>query len=448
ARAACGLGRPAALLPRHLPADHDRGGAGDQARRLRGSRMGRALGHRLRRAIPGRPGGGAGRPRAVGAPADRVHGAGGPAGAAARAARHERPHQLRPAAGAAGGDHRRGVRRRGAAGLPGGGSPGHRRRARLPGGRRGRRAGCAVRDSPAARPAARAVQPARHPALPARGAGQGMGQRDHAEPGPQPGLRRLRRAAGRAGGAERCQGHRAASSRPGPAEAGRDRLRRPAARLGRAQPERRQERAGTGPRRMRRMPDAPSAAAAPRPEPFVPQTAPEVLEDLRARLRATRWPDAPEDAGWSLGTDLAHLRELVAYWADGFDWPAQEAALGRLPRFRVALGGLTIHFVHARAAAPAGAEAAGNVLPLVLCHGWPDSFWRYTKVIPLLTDPGAHDADPADAFDVVVPDMPGYGYSSRPAGPALDSIAVADLWARLMSALGYERFGAAGGDIG
>jgi len=196
------------------------------------------------------------------------------------------------------------------------------------------------------------------------------------------------------------------------------------------------------------MPDAPSAAAAPRPEPFVPQTAPEVLEDLRARLRATRWPDAPEDAGWSLGTDLAHLRELVAYWADGFDWPAQEAALGRLPRFRVALGGLTIHFVHARAAAPAGAEAAGNVLPLVLCHGWPDSFWRYTKVIPLLTDPGAHDADPADAFDVVVPDMPGYGYSSRPAGPALDSIAVADLWARLMSALGYERFGAAGGDIG
>src|SRR5919206_4024954 len=95
--------------------------------------------------------------------------------------------------------------------------------------------------------------------------------------------------------------------------------------------------------------------ASPRPEPFTPQTAPAALEDLRVRLRATRWPDAPEDAGWSLGTDLAYLRELVGYWADGFDWPAQQAALARLPRFRVRLGGLGIHFVPARAAAPAGA---------------------------------------------------------------------------------------------
>src|ERR1022692_550004 len=148
---------------------------------------------------------------------------------------------------------------------------------------------------------------------------------------------------------------------------------------------------------MRAMPDA-----LPRPEPFAPQADPAAFEDLRARLSATRWPDAPEDAGWSLGTDLAYLRELVAYWADGFDWPAQEAALARLPRFRVPLGGLGIHFVHVRAAGP-----AGPVLPLVLSHGWPDSFWRYAKVIPLLTDPGAHGADPADAFDVVVPDMPG-----------------------------------------
>ena len=181
----------------------------------------------------------------------------------------------------------------------------------------------------------------------------------------------------------------------------------------------------------------------PSPEPFTAQAAPAALEDLRARLRATRWPDAPQDAGWSLGTDVAYLRELVAYWADGFDWPAQEAALARLPRFRVALGGPGIHFVHARAAAP-----TGPVLPLVLSHGWPDSFWRYTKVIPLLTDPGAHGADPADAFDVVVPDMPGFGYSDRPTGPPLDSIAVAGLWAELMDVLGYARFGAAGGDIG
>ena len=181
----------------------------------------------------------------------------------------------------------------------------------------------------------------------------------------------------------------------------------------------------------------------PRPEPFISQTAPGALEDLRARLRATRWPDAPADAGWSLGTDLDYLRELVAYWADGFDWPAQEAALARLPRFRVRIGGLGIHFVHVRAAAP-----AGPVLALVLSHGWPDSFWRYAKVIPLLADPGAHGADPADAFDVVVPDMPGFGYSDHPAGPALDSIAVAGLWAELMGVLGYARFGAAGGDMG
>jgi len=192
------------------------------------------------------------------------------------------------------------------------------------------------------------------------------------------------------------------------------------------------------------MPDALT-----RPEPFVAQTAPAVIEDLRARLRATRWPDAPQDAGWSLGTDVGYLRELVGYWAEEFDWPAQEAALAQLPRFRVPLGGLGIHFVHARAAAPTGrAGSAGPVLPLVLSHGWPDSFWRYAKVIPLLTDPGAHGADPADAFDVVVPDMPGYGYSDRPAGPVLNSIDVAGLWAELMRVLGYERFGAAGGDIG
>jgi pimeloyl-ACP methyl ester carboxylesterase len=190
---------------------------------------------------------------------------------------------------------------------------------------------------------------------------------------------------------------------------------------------------------MRHVPDASLC-----PEPFSPLVPSATLDDLRSRLRATRWPDAPDDAGWSLGTDVGYLRELVGYWADGFDWLAQEAALAQLPRFRLQLGDLRIHFVHARAVG----SSAGPVLPLVLSHGWPDSFWRYVKVIPLLTDPGAHGADPADAFDVVVPDMPGYGYSDRPAGPLLDSIAVASVWAELMSALGYPRFGAAGGDIG
>src|ERR1035441_4781703 len=149
--------------------------------------------------------------------------------------------------------------------------------------------------------------------------------------------------------------------------------------------------------------------ASPRPEPFVPQTVPAALEDLRARLRVTRWKEAP----------------------------------ARPPRFRVQLGAPGSHFPHARAAAQ-----TEPVLPLVLCHGWPDSFWRYTKGISLLSDPGAHGAGPADAFHVVVPDMPGYGYSARATGPALDSIAVAGFWAELMGVLGYARFGAAGGDIG
>ena len=179
------------------------------------------------------------------------------------------------------------------------------------------------------------------------------------------------------------------------------------------------------------------------PEPFTAETDPAALADLRARLRATRWPDAPEDAGWALGTDLDYLRQLVEYWAEEFDWPAQEARLNELPRFRAQVGGHGIHFVHARAVAP-----TGPVLPLVLSHGWPDSFWRYTKVIGLLTDPGAHGADPADAFDVVVPDLPGFGYSDIPTGPALNSIEVAGLWAELMDGLGYARYGAAGGDIG
>ncbi|TDO31655.1 pimeloyl-ACP methyl ester carboxylesterase [Paractinoplanes brasiliensis] len=170
--------------------------------------------------------------------------------------------------------------------------------------------------------------------------------------------------------------------------------------------------------------------------PTLPPAEPAALDDLRARLRATRWPDTPEEAGWELGADVGYLRELVEYWADGFDWRKQEAALNEFPHVR--RNG--IHAIHARGRGPAP-------FPLLLCHGWPDSFWRYLKVIPLLTDPGAHGGDPADAFDVVVPDMPGFGYSERPAQP-LNSIDVANLWAALMTDLGHRRFGAAGGDMG
>ncbi|RZS79953.1 pimeloyl-ACP methyl ester carboxylesterase [Motilibacter rhizosphaerae] len=172
-------------------------------------------------------------------------------------------------------------------------------------------------------------------------------------------------------------------------------------------------------------------------EPFTVHVDEEALEGLRSRLRATRWPDLPADPAWSLGADPAYLRELVDHWSEEFDWRAQEAALAAHPRVLVHLGNLRVHAVHVRAAS--GAPA----LPLVLCHGWPDSSWRFEKVLDLLTDP----ADPADAFDVVVPDMPGYGWSDAPRTP-LDSITVAGLWAQLMPALGYERFGAAGGDIG
>ena len=184
----------------------------------------------------------------------------------------------------------------------------------------------------------------------------------------------------------------------------------------------------------------------PIPTPFSAQVTAEELTDLRARLRATRWPDAPEDAGWSLGSDVDYLRQLVEYWAEEFDWTAQEAALARIPRFRIELGGLGIHFAQVQGVRAAGSTS--KAMPLILSHGWPDSFWRYSKVIPLLTDPGSHGADPDDAFDVVVPDMPGFGYSDKPVGAPLNSIDVAGLCAELMDALGYYRFGAAGGDIG
>jgi pimeloyl-ACP methyl ester carboxylesterase len=182
-------------------------------------------------------------------------------------------------------------------------------------------------------------------------------------------------------------------------------------------------------------------------EPVTLVADPAAVADLRSRLRGTRWPDAPEGSGWSLGTDVGYLRDLVRTWAEDFDWAAQVAALARHPRFRAEVGPdrLGVHLVHVRATpAPDGTPA----LPLLLCHGWPDSSWRYTKVIDLLTDPGAHGADPADAFDVVVPEMPGFGWSDAPRGAPLDSIAVAGLWAELMTTLGYPRFGAAGGDVG
>jgi pimeloyl-ACP methyl ester carboxylesterase len=172
---------------------------------------------------------------------------------------------------------------------------------------------------------------------------------------------------------------------------------------------------------------------------FAPRTDPALIEDLRVRLRATRWDALGTSGGgaapWELGADVAYLRELMEYWADGFDWPAREEELNRLPRSFVEVGGTGIHVIHSVVDRADGAEPAPALL---LAHGWPDSFWRYLKVIPLL----------AGEFDLVIPDMPGYGYSDTPAGRVLDSRDVAALWAELMTRLGYERFFVAGGDIG
>ncbi|MDF2805768.1 MAG: multidrug transporter [Cellulosimicrobium sp.] len=183
-------------------------------------------------------------------------------------------------------------------------------------------------------------------------------------------------------------------------------------------------------------------------ESFTPRIPDAVVEDLRSRLRATRWVDAPDDLGWTAGTDVAYLRDLLAYWADGFDFAAHQEQLAALPSRRATIDGTRVHLLHALSTSRSDDAPP---LPLLLAHGWPDSAWRYRKVVLLLTVPGA-GTTPADAgrrtFDLVVPDMPGFGFSDVPAGPTPDNRAVAALWAELMTALGYDRFLVAGGDMG
>jgi pimeloyl-ACP methyl ester carboxylesterase len=166
-----------------------------------------------------------------------------------------------------------------------------------------------------------------------------------------------------------------------------------------------------------------------------------VLADLQERLASTRLPDAETAAGWEAGTSPAFLRRLVQHWRTGFDWRLQEAAINRFAHFRAPVDGLSIHFIHERG-------RGGKPLPLVLTHGYPDSFLRFSKLIPLLTDPAAHGGDAADSFDVVVPSLPGYGFSQAPEHEG-DTFRIGDLWHKLMTReLGYERFGAHGGDWG
>ena len=177
-------------------------------------------------------------------------------------------------------------------------------------------------------------------------------------------------------------------------------------------------------------------------QPFSIQVSDEVLADLKHRIAGTRWPDEVIDAGWDFGTNLDYLKSLSSYWRDEFDWRAQEAMLNRFAQFRAEIDGFGIHFIHERGKGP-------NPLPLIFTHGWPDSFLRMYKIIPMLTDPASYGGDPADSFDVVVPSLPGFGFSDRPHERGMNSAYTAGLWARLMTGvLGYRRFAAAGGDIG
>ena len=172
---------------------------------------------------------------------------------------------------------------------------------------------------------------------------------------------------------------------------------------------------------------------------YVPQA---LLEDLTARLADTRWPDEIPGAGWDYGTDPTYLRELVEYWRAEYDWRAQERALNEFDHFRATVDGLGVHFIHARGKGP-------DPFPLIISHGWPGSVVEMLKIIPILTDPASHGGDPADSFDVVVPSLPGYGFSDKPSERGMSNTRIAGMWRSLMTeGLGYQRFGAQGGDWG
>jgi pimeloyl-ACP methyl ester carboxylesterase len=175
--------------------------------------------------------------------------------------------------------------------------------------------------------------------------------------------------------------------------------------------------------------------------PFRIETPPAQLDDLRTRLRRTRWPDKETVGDWSQGVPLGFLRELCRYWADGYNWPERERRLNALPQFRTEIGGLGIHFVHVRSPQP-------DALPLLLTHGWPGSIAEFAKVIGPLTDPVGHGGEPGDAFHVICPSLPGYGFSDKPAEPGWDVGRIASAWVTLMERLGYPRFAAQGSDWG
>jgi pimeloyl-ACP methyl ester carboxylesterase len=165
------------------------------------------------------------------------------------------------------------------------------------------------------------------------------------------------------------------------------------------------------------------------------------LDDLRERLFRTRWPDELPGVGWDLGVPLDYLKGLTEYWATTYDWRSQEAALNELAQFTTIIDDQNVHFLHVRSAEP-------EALPLLITHGWPGSIVEFLDIIGPLTDPAAHGGDAADAFHVIAPSIPGFGFSGPTRQTGWDTVRVARAWATLMSRLGYERYGAQGGDTG
>ena len=176
-------------------------------------------------------------------------------------------------------------------------------------------------------------------------------------------------------------------------------------------------------------------------QPFQIQATDADLEDLRRRLAATRWPEAELVDDWSQGIPLAYLQEVCAYWGEKYDWRAREAHLNSFAQWKTPVDGLGVHFVHVR-------SPESGALPLVMTHGWPGSIVEFHKVIGPLSDPVAHGGDAADAFHLVCPSLPGYGFSDKPTAPGTGVEKIADTWGALMAKLGYEKYVAQGGDWG
>ncbi|MCW8376408.1 epoxide hydrolase family protein [Streptomyces justiciae] len=189
------------------------------------------------------------------------------------------------------------------------------------------------------------------------------------------------------------------------------------------------------------MTSAPTEGSAETIRPYridIPQSD---LDDLHSRLDRTRWPDDLSATGWAYGVPADYLRDLVHHWRHSYDWRAAEAELNEWPQFTTVIDGSTVHFAHIRSPEP-------DATPLIVTHGWPGSIAEFLDVVGPLTDPAAHGGDPADAFHVVVPGIPGFGLSGPPADTGWDVGRIARAWAELMRRLGYERFGAQGGDWG